>query len=64
MWASEDEERAGNLVDGSASEWFPIGEEAQWVEVDLERLCKVECAAANRKFTTGRCELWQFIGQT
>ena len=39
--ASYCQERAGNLVDGTDSEWW-TGEETAWVEVDLGRVCRVE----------------------
>jgi len=40
--SSDDRERAGNLVDGSGSEWFPTGTHEQWIEIDLQRACLVE----------------------
>ena len=39
--ASSCPERAGNLVDGTDSEWW-TGDETAWVEVNLQRDCQVE----------------------
>lgn len=40
--ASGDCGRAANVVDGTGSEWFPDSPEPQWLEVDLQRLCRVD----------------------
>lgn len=40
--ASADMERAAHVVDGTDSEWFPTETEAQWLEIDLEKVCQVD----------------------
>lgn len=40
--ASADVERAGHVVDGTDSEWFPTEAAPQWLEIDLKKLSQVD----------------------
>lgn len=41
--SSVDQDRARNVVDGTSSEWFPDSCDPQWLVIDLQRPCEVNC---------------------